>query len=84
MIIQDGQRYNDNESVLDIGSWVAYKVSEKGNVREYVGLSIDVPKLPKYKYTERGEALGGGSTAICCDTSDVYIYNPSDDSWKQL
>lgn len=83
MIIQDGQRYNDNEEILDIGSWVAYKVSD-GNVREYVGLSTDIPKLPKYKYTERGEALGGGSTAICSDTSDVYIYNPSDDSWKQL
>lgn len=83
MIIQDGQRYNDNEELLDIGSWVAYKVSD-GNVREYVGLSTDISKLPKYKYTERGEALGGGSTAICSDTSDVYIYNPSDDSWKQL
>lgn len=83
MIIQDGQRYNDSETVLDIGSWVAYKVSD-GNVRDYVGLSADIAKLPKYKYTERGEALGGGSTAICSDTADVYIYNPSDDSWKQL
>lgn len=83
MIIQDGQRYLDEESKLDIGSWVAYKVSP-GNVREYVGLSTDVEKLPKYKMSERGEALGGGSTALCSDTSDVYIYNPSDDTWYKL
>ena len=49
MILQDGQRYVDEESKLDIGSWVAYKVST-GNVREYVGLSADVDKLPKYKF----------------------------------
>lgn len=83
MILQDGQKYTNEESKLDIGSWVAYKVSP-GNVREYVGLSTDVAKLPKYKVSERGEALGGGSTALCTDTSDVYIYNPSDDSWKKL
>ena len=83
MILQDGQRYVDEESKLDIGSWVAYKVSP-GNVREYVGLSTDVDKLPKYKFSEKGEALGGGSTALCTDTSEVYIYNPSDDSWKKL
>ena len=83
MILQDAQRYVDEESKLDIGSWVAYKVSP-GNVREYVGLSADVAKLPKYKFSEKGEALGGGSTALCTDTSDVYIYNPSDDSWKKL
>lgn len=83
MILQDGQKYLNEETKLDIGSWVAFKVSP-GNVREYVGLSIDVPKLPKYKSSERGDALGGGSVAICSDTSDVYIYNPSDDSWKQL
>lgn len=83
MVLQDGQRYVDEESKLDIGSWVAYKVSP-GNVREYVGLSTDVEKLPKYKFTERGEALGGGSTALCSDTSDVYIYNPSDDTWYKL
>lgn len=83
MVLQDGQRYIDGESKLDIGSWVAYKVSP-GNVREYVGLSADVAKLPKYKFSERGEALGGGSTALCTDTSDVYIYNPSDDSWRKL
>lgn len=83
MILQDGQTYSDFEELLDIGSWVAYKVSD-GNVREYVGLSTDVAKLPKYKNSIHGEALGGGSTALCSDTSDVYIYNPSDDSWKKL
>lgn len=83
MILQDGQMYLDEESKLDIGSWVAYKVSP-GNVREYIGLSTDVDKLPKYKYSERGEALGSGSTALCADTSDVYIYNSSDDSWRKL
>ena len=83
MILQDGQKYVDEESKLDIGSWVAYKVSP-GNVREYVGLSADIAKLPKYKFSEKGEALGGGSTALCTDTSEVYIYNPSDDSWKKL
>lgn len=83
MIIQDGQRYLDEESKLDIGSWVAYKVSP-GNVRDYIGLSTDVAKLPKYKASERGEALGACSTALCADTSDVYVYNPSDDSWKKL
>lgn len=83
MILQDGQRYNSASDVLDIGSWVAYKVSP-GNVRDYIGLSTDVAKLPKYKSSERGEALGACSTALCADTSDVYVYNPSDDSWKKL
>ena len=35
MILQDGQSYENFEDLLDIGSWVAYKVSD-GNVREYV------------------------------------------------
>ena len=46
MVLQDGQSYENFDEVLDIGSWVAYKVSD-GNVREYVGLSTDVAKTAK-------------------------------------
>lgn len=83
MIAQDGQMYSSASEVPDIGSWVAYKVSD-GNVREYVGLSADVSKLPVYSTTAHGELLGGGSTALCSDTSDVFIYNPSDLTWYAL
>ena len=83
MVLQDGQSYENFDEVLDIVSCFFFKFLV-GNVREYVGLSTDIAKLPKYKNSIHGEAIGGGSTALCTDTSDVYIYNPSDDSWKKL
>lgn len=83
MILQDGQRYNSSSDVPDIGSWTAYEV-KPGNVRSYVGLSEDVAKLPVYDTDAHGEILGGGSTALCSDSSEVYIYNSSDKTWYQL
>lgn len=83
MIIQDGQTYSNASQVPDIGSWVCYEV-KPGNVRSYVGLSEDVIKLPVYDTTMFGELLGGGSTAMCSDTAEVYIYNPSDLTWYAL
>lgn len=77
MISQDGELYSDEKDVPDIGSWKCSKRSE-GNVREYVGLSSDVGKLPVY------DDLGAGSTALCVDTSQVYIFNLSDKKWYEL
>lgn len=83
MISQDGQLYEKTEDIPDIGSWVCYEV-KPGNVRSYVGLSTDATKLPVYSDTKHGELLGGGSTALCSDTSEVYVYNPSDLTWYQI
>lgn len=83
MIAQDGQIYETADQVPDIGSWTCYEV-KPGNVRSYVGLSADIAKLPVYTSTKFGEILGAGSTAMCADTSEAYIYNASDHTWYSL
>lgn len=81
MIILDGQLYDKESDAPDIGSWVAYEV-KPGNVRSYCGLNADISKLPVYNTTAHGELLGYGSTAICVDTSDVYMYHNG--TWYEL
>lgn len=47
MIVVDGQTYDDESEVWDLGSFVC--VDADGNIRHYEGLSIDAPtKLPIY------------------------------------
>ena len=74
MKVYDGQIYEDDEQVHDIGSFEC--VSRTGaNKREYQGFAIDVPKLPKY------DDLEAGSTAYCLDTGDYYIYHAKTKEW---
>lgn len=69
--IYDGQTYREGDEIPDLGGWVA--TDAEGGVRHYVGQSADVPKLPHYVLT--------GSTAICADTGDVYMYEKTNDTW---
>ena len=66
----------------DLGSWVCTDVKfeqtyGKYQVRNYVGLSADVAKLPTY------DDLSTGSKATCADTGDVYYYVNGDKWYKQ-
>ena len=74
MRVVDGQFYEDNAQVHDLGSFECVHV-EGVNKREYQGFSVDVPKLPKY------ENLEAGSSAYCLDTGDYYIYHAKTKTW---
>lgn len=75
MIVVDGQTYDDESEVWDLGSFVC--VDADGNIRHYEGLSMDAPtKLPHYVET--------GSSALCLDTGDYWKYLKSNDTWYQL
>lgn len=74
MKVHDGQFYEDNEPVWDLGSFEC--VDRDGNKRYYEGLSADAPhKLPKY------EDLGAGSSATCLDNGDYYKYHAKTKEW---
>lgn len=72
MVTVDGQLYNEGEEP-DLGSWQC--TSHNGNCRDYMGLSKDVSKLPK-------DYIATGSTAMCIDTGDFYIYDATTKTWK--
>lgn len=74
MITYDGQVYDSQDEVWDLGSFVATSV--KGKIRNYEGLSKDVGKLPHYVAT--------GSSALCLDTGDYYKYEKSTDTWYMI
>ena len=66
----------------DLGSWVCVRVRmeqtyNKYQIRDYVGLSDDIAKLPTY------DDLATGSKATCADTGDVYYY-VNDDKWYKM
>jgi len=73
MRVHDGQVYGPGETLWDLGSFVC--VSVDGNKRSYQGLSQDVGKLPKY------DDLGTGSSALCVDNGDYYIYHAPTKTW---
>lgn len=76
MKIFDGQEYEDNEPVHDLGSFECVGVVEGTNQRSYLGLSVDAPdKLPTY------DNLDTGSNARCLDNGDYYEYLASTKSW---
>lgn len=73
MKVFDGQTYEDNEPVHDLGS---FESKSEGNLRAYKGLSMDAPdKLPTY------DSLETGSTAQCIDNGDYYIYFAPTKTW---
>ena len=77
MKIVDGQTYEDDEQVHDIGSFECVR-KEGFNQRNYEGLSADVSKLPKY------DNLEAGSTALCLDTGDLYKYHAKTKTWYKM
>lgn len=75
-VVQDGQTYRPGEEVPDMGSIACIKYH--GNQREYVGLSKDIDKLPKY------ENLASGSSCLFLDNSSVYMYESTSKKWYEL
>lgn len=73
-IFFDGEYYEKESDIPDIGSWV-YTCNPYDKRRSYQGLSADVAKLPKY-----GDLLTG-STAMCLDNGDIYIYHSTTKTW---
>ena len=76
MKVVDGQIYEDNAPVHDLGSFECVGV-EPGNVRTYNGFSSDVDKLPTYPN------LGAGSMALCLDNGDTYFYHAKSQTWHK-
>lgn len=74
MKVYDGQFYEDDAQVHDLGSFECVK-REGVNRRYYEGLSADVKKLPKYSNLE------AGSTAFCLDTGVFYKYHAKSKKW---
>lgn len=73
-IIFDGILYKPGEELPDLGSWVC--TATDGMIRKYEGLSADIAKLPHYVLT--------GSTALCLDSTEVYIFHKPTDTWYKL
>lgn len=78
MKVFDGQVYQDDEPVWDLGSFECVD-KEDTNQRNYEGLSVDAPhKLPTY------DNLEAGSSALCLDTGDYYKYHAKSKTWYKL
>lgn len=73
-VIVDNITYHPGEEIPDLGSWVAIETKER--YRSYIGLSEDVEKLP--------HSVDSGSTALCLDTGDLYIYHKKTDTWYKV
>lgn len=79
----DGQYYEQGQPRHDLGSFVCYNVKQEETtdtlyIRDYMGKSVDIPKLPTY------ESLATGSSAFCIDTGDVLFYDSKTKSWNPL
>ena len=73
---KDGVWYDDISQAPDMGSIKCVKSSGGDNmIREYMGLSTDVAKLPKYVRT--------GSSFFCVDTNEIYFYEESGRAWHK-
>ena len=74
MKVVDGQIYEDDAVVPDLGSFEC--TGFEGNKRFYSGLSVDAPdKLPTY------DNLETGSSAMCLDNGDFYLYHAQTRTW---
>lgn len=79
----DGQTYQDGQVKHDIGSFVCYETIQEETtntlyLRNYMGKSIDIPKLPTY------DSLATGSSALCIDTGDLLFYDATTKSWNPM
>lgn len=77
LYVQDGEFYQSKDDAPDLRSIECTGV-EAGNVRSYQLLSEDAAILPKYR------DLGAGSTALCTDTGDAYLYNKKKNEWMPV
>ena len=73
MINFDGQLYESEDQIPDLGSWEC--VEDDAGKRQYWGFSDDVSKLPTY------DNLLTGSTALCLDSGAVYGYHAKTKAW---
>lgn len=78
MYIYDGEKYEKESDIPDLGSWRIMNVDPSTNKRDYIGLSTDAAKLPVY------DDLGNGSSAICVDTSELYMYLADTKTWYEV
>lgn len=74
--IVDGHTYYPGDTIPDLGSLECINVD--GLKREYRGLSIDFPKLPKY------DDLGTGSSCLFLDTGEYAEYLKATKSWFMI
>lgn len=58
-------------------------VADVANVHDFRGLEADLDKLREASESEK-KKIGNGSTFICIDTGDVYIYDRENDEWLLL
>lgn len=72
MIVYDGQVYEKESDIPDMGSLVC--VSVEGNIRGYEGKYVDRNKLPKY------DNLATGSKAFLSNNGDFVLYKYYADS----
>lgn len=70
----DGHYYRSKKDFPDLGSWEP-TCETLAQRRSYEGLSADVDKLPAY------DDLLTGSSALCLDTGDLYIYHAGTKQW---
>lgn len=73
MIKYDGQIYESEENIPDLGSWEC--VEDNDGQRHYWGFSADFDKLPTY------DNLLTGSTATCLDNGTIYGYHAQTKTW---
>lgn len=75
-VVRDGHVYALEKDAPDLGSITCTR--NEGNKREYVGLSKDVQKLPKY------DDLESGSSCLMIDTTELYMYEKTTKTWYKL
>lgn len=75
----DGHIYQAGEDLPDLGSFRCSNVDN--GMREYMGLSKDVEKLPTVEKYPQYKDLKTGSSAYCLDTGDFYFYSQTEDKW---
>lgn len=68
--------YYDFEKELEENTSIRVTgTDDDGRVRQYTMLSADVDKLPVNEY------VGTGSSALCVDTSSLYMYEETSARW---
>jgi len=75
-IIVDGQVYEREQDVPEFGSIECVGVDGQSNVRQYQCLSADVSKLNQFLTYP-----ASGSTCLVLDTSQMYVFSKSSETW---
>ena len=75
----DNKTYQMISDIPDYDKWDMAHEDKEVNLKELMGLSSGVNKLPTLSYS--GVQLKTGSTAFCLDTQDLYIFSAITDTW---